>query len=178
MSASSSCDTYEEYGQSFAHQDAFFDLMFKIRRMAAFWVDKGGMGEKVVEDAIARHGSRVHGELLVGPARHDIAMSLKQRFQERRIRIRRDAITRADLMAIKRIGSEASGGIRIVNDGTVHADRFWAYGLASRAADLPMLTYDGFRSVGGANRDRRPGDDDDDMRLGRGNRMGGIRGAY
>ncbi len=178
-------DTYEEVGQSFAHQDAFFDTLFATRRIAAAWVDQTGMGEKVVEDAIALHGSRVHGELLTGPARLDIAMSLKARFQERRIRIRKDAITRADLMAIRKIGSEESGGIRIVNETKVHADRFWAYGLASRAADLPLLTYDGFRSVGRDyhRRDRHHSDrggrfpDDEEAALGRGSRLGG-RGAW
>ncbi|MGE4307431.1 MAG: hypothetical protein AB7E24_25785 [Novosphingobium sp.] len=167
-------DTYEEYGQTFAHQDAFFNRLFEIRRIAAAWVDQTGMGEKVVEDLQLLHGSRVHGELLTGPARHDIAISLKKRFQERKIRIRKDAYTRADLMAIKKIGSEESGGIRIVNDGDLHADRFWAYGLASRAADLPMLSYDGFQRVGRTPSGRR----DEDFRGGRGHRMGGIRGAW
>ena len=167
-------DTYEEYGQTFAHQDAFFNHLFEIRRIAAAWVDQTGMGEKVVEDLQLLHGSRVHGELLTGPARNDIATSLKRRFQERKIRIRKDAITRADLMAIKKIGSEESGGIRIVNDGKVHADRFWGYGLASRAADLPMLSYDGFQMVGRTAR----GKPDEDYRGGRGHRMGGIRGAW
>ncbi|MFN3749250.1 MAG: hypothetical protein ACK4SJ_11245 [Sphingorhabdus sp.] len=168
-------DTYEEFGQTFAHQDAFFDALFKTRRIAAAWVDQTGMGEKVVEDAIARHGSRVHGELLTGPSRLDLAMALKKRFEERTIRIRKDAATRADLMAIKRIGSEQSGGIRIVNDGKIHADRFWAYGLACRAAELPMLTYDGFHSVGRArDRDRHS---EDDAGVGRGSRLRG-RGAW
>jgi phage FluMu gp28-like protein len=63
-------------------------------------------------------------------------MSLAKRFQERRIRIRPDPATRADLLAIKKLGSEQSGGIRIVNEGDVHADRFWAYALASRACEL------------------------------------------
>lgn len=172
-------DTYEEYGQTFAHQDAFFDLIMETRRVAAAWVDQTGMGEKVVEDLILKYGSRVHGELLTGPARNDIAMSMKKRFQERKIRIRKDTMTRADLMAIKKIGSEESGGIRIINDSTVHADRFWAYGLASRAADLPMLSYDGFRSVGRSqpdNRNRPP--EDEDLQTGWGGRMGGIRGAW
>lgn len=172
-------DTYEEYGQTFAHQDAFFNRLFEIRRIAAAWVDQGGMGEKVVEDQRLLHGSRVHGELLVGPNRNDIALSLKARFQERRIRIRRDAKTRADLMAIKKIGSEVSGGIRIVNDSSVHADRFWAYGLASRAADLPMLSYDGYRSLGqSAPSGGWQAPNDDDMPMGFGHRLGGIEGTY
>lgn len=165
-------DTYEEYGQTFAHQDAFFDALFKTRRIAAAWIDQTGMGEKVVEDAIARHGSRVHGELLTGPSRLDLAMALKKRFQERTIRIRKDVMTRTDLMAIKKIGSEESGGIRIVNDSSVHADRFWAYGLACRAAELPMLTYDGFRSLGRGQGERTPGHHPDDNPFaGRGGRF-------
>jgi len=134
-------DTYEEVGQSFAHQDAFFNGLFKTRRISSAWIDQTGMGEKVVEDLQRLHGARVHGELLTGPSRLDIALSLKKRFEEHRIRIRFDPVTRADLLAIKKVGSEESGGVRIVNDGQVHADRFWAYGLASRAADLPPAMY-------------------------------------
>jgi phage FluMu gp28-like protein len=141
-------DTYEEIGQSFAHQDAFFSDTFTRRRMVQWRVDQGGMGEKVVEDLVRKHGaSRVVGELLVGPTRYDLAMGLKRRFETRKIRIRPDPKTRADLMALKRMGSEASGSIRIVNDGEVHADRFWAYGLASRAAELAGALYE-YRGIG------------------------------
>lgn len=135
-------DHYREVGKSFAHQDAYMDWMFANRRMAQFWIDQTGMGEKVVEDAQARHGStRVVGMLLTGPNRLDLSLSLKRRFEERRIRIRKDPATRADLLAIKRMGSEESGTVRIVNDGEVHADEFWAYALASRAADIPQALY-------------------------------------
>lgn len=141
-------DTYEEVGQSFAHQDAFFALMFETRRVVQARVDQGGMGEKVVEDLIVKYGaSRVYGDLLVGPTRYDLAIGLKQRFETRKIRIRPDPITRADLMALKKLGSEQSGGIRIINDGEVHADRFWAYALASRACDLGGSLYE-FWSMG------------------------------
>lgn len=138
-------DTYEEVGQTFAHQDEFFDRMFKTRRIVQARVDQGGMGEKVVEDLIAKHGaSRVVGDMLVGPTRYDLAIGLSQRFQDRKIRIRNDTLTRSDLMAIKKIGSETSGGIRIVNASKVHADRFWAYALASRACDLAGSLYEYF----------------------------------
>jgi phage FluMu gp28-like protein len=139
-------DTYEEVGQSFAHQDAFFDDLFTKRRIGAAWVDQTGMGEKVVEDAQIKHGQRVVGVLLTGPSRVDLALSLARRFETRRIRIRRDPKTRSDLLAIKRIGSEQSGGLRIVNEGAVHADRFWAYALASRAGDMPAALYE-FQSM-------------------------------
>ena len=147
-------DTYEEVGQSFAHQDAFFDWLMLNRRIVEARIDQTGMGEKVVEDLQRRHGSsRVIGELLTGPTRLDLALSLAKRFQERRIRIRPDPATRADLMAIKKHGSEQSGGIRIVNDGSVHADRFWAYALASRAADLGTALYE-YRGIGAGGQAR------------------------
>ena len=158
-------DGYREVGQTFAHQDEFFDRMFLIRRIVQAMVDQTGMGEKVVEDAIRRHGAtRVIGVLLTGPMRVDLALGLAKRFQERKIRIRSHPATRADLMAIKKIGSEQSGGVRIVNDGEVHADEFWAYSLASRACDFggALFEYrgvqpgDGFRS--GVHRGPRPGE--------------------
>lgn len=174
-------DTYEEIGQTFAHQDAFFDNLFKIRRVGSAWIDQTGMGEKVVEDLIIKHGAtRVHGELLTGPNRVDIAFALKKRFQENTIRIKFDAQTRRDLMAIKKVGSEESGGIRIVNDGKIHADRFWAYGLACRAADMGGIAYGyrGFRAGGGGSSSEklrmRPSHDDDIRRgndFGRGSRF-------
>lgn len=169
-------DTYEEVGQSFAHQDAFFDWSFANRRMVQWRVDQTGMGEAVVERAIVKWGAtRVVGELLTGPTRYDLATGLKKRFEERKIRIRPDAVTRADLMALKKMGSEQSGGIRIVNDGTVHADRFWAYGLASRACDLGGgRTYD-YQPVGRrANRFDQP---DDDFNYRRGDDFSGPLGS-
>lgn len=158
-------DHYRERGSTFAHQDAYMDWMFANRRMAQMWIDQTGMGEKVVEDAQRRHGtSRVVGMLLTGPNRLDLSLSLKRRFQERRIRIRKDPVTRADLMAIKKTGSEESGTVRIVNDGDVHADEFWAYALASRAGDMQPALYEyqsgrsepGRRS-GGIHPDDMPG---------------------
>lgn len=136
-------DTYEETGQTFAHQDAFFDGLFLRRRVVQARVDQTGMGEKVVEDLIIKHGaSRVYGELLTGPTRYDLAIGLKTAFEERKVRIRADAMTRADLMALKKVGSEQSGSVRIVNDSTVHADRFWAYALAWRAYQLGGALYE------------------------------------
>ncbi len=170
-------DRYEKVGSSFADQDAFMDELFLIRRMLAMWIDQTGMGEKVVEDAIRRHGSRVVGKLLTGPTRLDLALSLADRFARGMIRIPPCPIIRADLRAIKRVGSEESGTIRIVNEGKVHADRFWSAALASRAADMPPALYR-YQSVNGrasaaGGRDR---DDDGPNRHRRGSRFG--RGAY
>lgn len=144
-------DGYREIGQTFAHQDEFFDRMFLIRRIVLAMVDQTGMGEKVVEDAIRRHGAtRVVGVLLTGPMRVDLALGLADVFQRRKIRIAPSPRTRSDLMAIKKVGSEQSGGIRIVNDGAVHADEFWAYALAVRAWQMggSLYEYRGIASGG------------------------------
>jgi phage FluMu gp28-like protein len=139
-------DAYLEVGQTFAHQDAFADDLFQRRRVALYGIDQTGMGEKVVEDAKRTHGdSRVVGFLLTGPTRLDLAISLATRFERGLIRIKPDPKTRADLRAIKKAES-AGGGIRIVNEGKVHADRFWAYAIASRLADLPAAMY-AYRSI-------------------------------
>lgn len=178
-------DTYEMVGQTFAHQDAFFDDLFARRRVVQARVDQTGMGEKVVEDLIIKHGaSRVYGELLTGPTRYDLAIGLKTAFEERRLRIRPDAVTRADLMALKKVGSEESGSVRIVNDSTVHADRFWAYALAWRAYTLggALFEYRGMsgdgRGRGGPKRGEAGFVHPDDLRgSARGQRFGG-RGAW
>ncbi len=141
-------DGYREIGQTFEHQDAWFDARFLDRRIVQARVDQTGMGEKVVEDQIRKHGAtRVVGVLLTGPNRVDLGLGLARRFQERKIRIRRDPRTRADLMAIKKIGSEQSGGIRIINEGTVHADEFWAYALMSQACDMAGALFE-YRGIG------------------------------
>jgi phage FluMu gp28-like protein len=170
-------DHYREVNSSFAHQDAYMDWMFANRRMAQFWIDQTGMGEKVVEDAQRRHGSsRVIGQLLTGPTRLDLSLSLARRFEERRIRIRKDAVTRADLMAIKKMGSEIAGTIRIVNDGDVHADEFWAYALASRAGDMQPALYAYAGAIQPKQNSRVFERDDDGPSFGRSRRFG--QGAW
>jgi phage FluMu gp28-like protein len=136
-------DGYREVGQTFAHQDAWFDESFEDYRMVQWRVDQTGMGEPVVEAQQRKHGaSRVVGVLLTGPERVNLAFGLQRAFQERKIRVRPDARTRADLMAIKKMGSEESGGIRIVNDGDVHADEFWAYALMVQAYEMAGSLYE------------------------------------
>lgn len=137
-------DRWEGVGQTFEAQADAADAMIKQRRMMAYWLDQGGMGEQPVEEAKRRYGSsRVEGQLLQGANRLDIALSLAARFETQRIRIPADPVIRNDLLAIKRIPT-AGGGVRIGDDpeGNVHADRFWAAALASRAADIAAPEYD------------------------------------
>ncbi|CAN5361953.1 hypothetical protein BH09PSE4_BH09PSE4_17180 [soil metagenome] len=158
-------DEYNEVGQTFAHQDAYFDHLMTFRRVLRARSDQNGMGEKVVEDLQLKWGTyRVEGVLLTGPARLDLALGLATAFQRQLFRIpaNRPDI-RADLRAIKRVGSEQSGSIRIVNEGAVHADWFWAAALLWSAIQTPEQQI-AYRSVPktGFGDDGRGRDDADD----------------
>lgn len=133
-------DRREEVGRTFAEEDAYFDSLFATRRVLQAGIDQTGMGEKVVEDAQGRHGDRVVGFLLTGPTRLDLGISLAMRFERGLIRVPPCPKIRADLLAIKKAAS-AGGGVRLVNDESVHADRFWAAGIASRLGDFPPAEF-------------------------------------
>jgi phage FluMu gp28-like protein len=157
-------DRWEKTGQSFAAQaDAAADLISR-RRMMQYWIDQGGLGEQPVEEAKRLYGeSRVQGQFLIGRNRLDIGLGLADRFQRGLIRVPADPVIRADLLAIKELPN-TSGVKRIGDDpdGEIHADRFWAAGLASRAADLAPGEY-GYTPAG---------------RAGGGGMFGGQRGGW
>ena len=141
-------DRWEEEKKSFLEQADAADAMIRSRRMVGYRIDQGGMGEQPVEEAIRRYGaSRVQGEFLIGQNRLDLATGFAKRFEELRIRVPSDPVLRADLLAIKKLPT-TGGGVCIADDpdGKVHADRFWAGAMASRAADLGGGEYD-YRAV-------------------------------
>lgn len=121
----------------FKVQDDAAAALIAQRRMTAYWIDQSGMGEKVVEDEQAKYGStRCVGVLFTGPSRLDLAIALKDMVEQCRIRIPPLPAIRADFRAIKKKGT-AGGGVSLVNaTDEVHADEFWAAGLACRAASM------------------------------------------
>jgi len=139
-------DFYDEVAVTFAHQDAWMDERFADRRVVQFGIDQTGMGEKVVEDAKLRWGERIVGFLLTGPMRLNLGLALLDGFERGLIRIPPDPRRRADLRAIKRAGTSA-GGLRLVNDETVHADYFWALAIGFYLSRQPLMAFD-YRAVG------------------------------
>jgi len=138
-------ERYEERNVRFDAQDEVFDRMFQSYRVAKALIDQTGMGEKVVEDAQKRHGNlRVEGVIFSGPAKLDLATSLRQRIESCTIRFPHDPVIRADFRAIKRTGGSGTG---LVEEGTVHADLFWAAALAARAAEIGAVKID-FQATG------------------------------
>ena len=130
---------------SFAEQDALLDDVFRRYRVVRCAIDQTGMGEKPVEDARRRHGeTRVEGVLFSAAAKLDLATALKERMQDRRLRIPEgDPVLRADLHAIRsQVG--LTGQRRLIADGDTdgHADRFWAAALVAGAARLEYVAPD------------------------------------
>lgn len=135
---------------SFAEQDRLLDEVMGRYRVVRVRMDQTGMGEKPVEDAKRRHGElRVEGVLFSGAAKLDMATSLKERAQDRRLRIPAgDVALRADLHAIKsQVG--LTGVRRLIADGDTdgHADRFWAGALAVSGAAAETYQPFDYRAV-------------------------------
>ncbi len=135
---------------SFAEQDALLAEVFNRYRIIRAKIDQTGMGEKPVEDAQRRHGtSRVEGVLFTGANKLGMATVLKERFQDRKLRIPAgDPVLRSDLHAIKsQVG--VTGQRRLIADGETdgHADRFWAAALCCTAAELGVAEYE-YRGAG------------------------------
>ncbi|MYE14518.1 MAG: terminase [Gammaproteobacteria bacterium] len=132
----------------FSVQDATMDEAFERYRPVRIAMDQTGMGEKPVEDAQRRYGEyTVEGVNLSVPRRLAVATALKERFEDRRIRIPAgNRELRTDLHGIKRIAG-ATGAPRLVYDeddaagANSHSDRFWAGALAAGAAAGPPPEY-------------------------------------
>lgn len=165
---------------SFAEQDALLAGVMQRYRVIRVTMDQTGMGEKPVEDAKRRHGKdRVQGVLFSAASKLDMATTMKERFQDRRVRIGAgDPVLRADLHSIKsQVG--LTGIRRLVADGDSdgHADRFWAGALAISGAELGEAVYE-YQGVPGARSRYAAPDRDDDEDEATGSRWGNGAGAW
>lgn len=135
----------------FAEHDEEFERLFSKYRIVRACMDKTGMGNKPVEDAIRRFGElRVEGINFTASSKTDMANIGKKRFQDKRIRIPQgDRILRADLHSLRKLQTP-SGNVRFdvgEEDGkesASHADYAWACFLATYAASNPVapIAYD------------------------------------
>lgn len=120
----------------FDDQEAEFNSNMAL--MYRCCIDKGLMGMPLWEHLVKRWGdSKIEG-VQFGPAvMEDMATHLRERYEQRRIRIPYDLELRRDLHSIKR-KPQPGGGVRFAPDASEskksHADRFWAQALAVRAA--------------------------------------------
>lgn len=150
---------------SFAAQLAELDRVMRQYRVARAAIDQTGMGEMPVEEARRRHGSyRIEGVVFTPAAKLAMAVALKDRLQQRRIRLPEGDALVADLRSV-RSEPGAGGAPRLLAERQAgsHGDRFWALALACAAAgsDGPPA-YEGFRAI-----PRMAGQDEDGPQYGR-----------
>ena len=132
-------DTIRMRRASFAAQDDELARVMDTYDVRRLCMDQTGMGEKMVEDAQRRHGAhRVEGVLFTAPVKLELATGIKQRFQDRRVRIPIEQDIRNSHHAVKKI-TTAAGNPRFDAERTEqgHADEFWAHALAVHAASNP-----------------------------------------
>lgn len=122
---------------TFAAQLAELDRLMTRYRVVRAALDQTGMGESPTQDAQRRHGaSRIAGVLFTAPAKLDMATRLKDRMEDRRLRLPEgDALLRSDLHSVQRVAGP-TGIPRLIaeREGGSHADRFWSLALAVAAA--------------------------------------------
>lgn len=136
---------------SFAEQLAELDRVMRAYRVALCLIDQTGMGEMPVQEAQRRHGSyRVEGVLFTPARKVDMAVGLKDRFQQRRLRIPQDTDLVEDLRSVRaEVGPAGVPRLMAQRQGGSHGDRFWALALACAAAgSAAPVDYDAWRGNG------------------------------
>ncbi|MDR0966671.1 MAG: terminase family protein [Myxococcales bacterium] len=129
-------------GASFAEQDATLDALIARYNPVRVCMDQTGIGEKPVEDAQRRYGSRIEGVKFTPGSKQTMADLAKRAFQDRKIRIPQgDNVLRRDLHKLKCVPSPVGGTPRFIadSDASGHADRFWSMALAVSAASTPHI---------------------------------------
>lgn len=125
----------EQKRATFADMDAEFDQVMIDFNVARACIDQTGMGEKVVEDAQRRYGGVIEGVLFTGPSKLIMANQIKERFEDRRLRIPMgDVKLRSDLHKVRKVTGPTGAPRFVAERDEDHADRFWAKALAVNAA--------------------------------------------
>jgi phage FluMu gp28-like protein len=102
-------------------------------------IDGTGLGMQLAERAIDKFSWKVEAVTFTGPVKEELAYPVRSAFEDRRIRIPRDAALRADLRGIRK-ETTAAGNIRFVGESEdSHCDRFWSKALGLHAAKQPAI---------------------------------------
>ena len=107
--------------------------------------DQTGLGDMPVEELQTLFGEyRIKGYKFSAPIKHNLAMPLRRRFDDRGIRIPNDQALMDALNKVRQ--STTSGGTpkyEANEDADGHADEFWAMALLNDAASLAGVGYTG-----------------------------------
>lgn len=107
---------------------------FERYRVARMAIDQTGMGEETVEREQRKYGTSLVTGVLFNPGRKlMLANALKERMEDRRLRLPADPALRADLHSLRRTASATGAPILNVDQSQTdgHGDRFWALALAN-----------------------------------------------
>ncbi|MBF0546214.1 MAG: hypothetical protein HQM08_17355 [Candidatus Riflebacteria bacterium] len=128
---------------SFAEQDAALERIMNKYYIVRGCMDQTGIGEKPVEDAQRKYGSRIEGVLFNGPVKQELATGLKRRYEDRQVRTPVDEAIRNAHHAVKKVMT-AAGNPRFDAERTEagHADEFWAHALSVHAGSKPVGNYE------------------------------------
>lgn len=157
----------EQKRATFATMDMAFDEVMRRYRVARACIDQTGMGEKVVEDAQRRYGSRIEGVLFTSPNKLVMATRGKERFEDRTVRITEgETALRSDLHKLRKVAGPTGTPRFVAERDDDHADRTWAAFLGINAADGPAAEYS-YRSAvpTTSSRGRERGDDDEGFNM-------------
>jgi phage FluMu gp28-like protein len=106
-----------------------------LPRLVRACIDCTGIGANLAEDARTDFGqSRVEEVTFTGASKEQMAIRLRQKFEDKGVRIPAQSAIRNDLHSVKKIVT-AANNIRYDADRNEngHADRFWALALALHA---------------------------------------------
>lgn len=117
-------------------KEMLWRLMDRIPRLQRICIDATGMGLSLGEDTVARYGTyRAEAVEFTNPVKHDLAVRVRNLFEDRRCRIANCQKARDDYHAVKKT-TTAAGHNRYDAERTDlgHADRFWSKALAFSAS--------------------------------------------
>lgn len=108
----------------------------RVKMITYMCLDATGMGSEPAEWAEETYPYRAEGITFTQPSKHDMAVKVKNVFDDKQIQVPFDELIRDDFHSITKTIS-ANGKPRFAGERTAdgHADHFWALGLALKAAD-------------------------------------------
>lgn len=113
-------------------------------------IDQSGIGRQIAEETVLKFSSRAEGIDFTAANKEVLAGIVKQKAEDKLIRIPADPVIRQSLHSVKRYQT-ATGHFRFDaerTEKTGHADMFWALGLALQAASTNIAPASGGRDPG------------------------------
>jgi phage FluMu gp28-like protein len=119
----------------FREQKQILYSCLSLPRLRRACIDATGIGANLAEDARTDFGqSRVEEVAFTGAAKEEMAIHMRQKFEDKLVRIPAQSKIRNDFHSVKKLVT-AAGNVRYDADRNEsgHADRFWAAALALHA---------------------------------------------